>query len=180
VHTTPAEQSLVAGEAVEILDPTHRLYGFILPLVGVRTHPQLGSLCAVELCPGTECFVPMAATTRGGRARPRSCRLSVPALQHLLHVVASLPEAHSSPPLETRYALASAADRTNALPRQLPLPLQERPISSPLLMELASPAVRPRTVWQTLTTAQQAQVRQTLRRVVQDLLRQETANGPAQ
>src|SRR3954469_17687863 len=79
------------AETVEVIDPTHPLYGLTLPLIEVATKPQLGRACAVTLSPGVVRLIPLAATSLGGGSPPGSvCRLSLPALRALVAVAASL------------------------------------------------------------------------------------------
>ncbi len=63
MQKTPEEQSVRPLDEVEIVDPTHRLYGLVLPLARVIAHARLGPLCVVILYPGIDCFVPFP---RGG------------------------------------------------------------------------------------------------------------------
>lgn len=79
-------------DTVEIVDPTHPLYGKTLPLVGVTTRQRLGRTAVVWLYPGVERCVPLSATDLAEirPAPPSSSRLSVASLERLLAVVASL------------------------------------------------------------------------------------------
>ena len=65
--------------------------------------------------------------------------------------------------------------------RQLPLPGEAlvAQVALPTIPPAVpgGPSLRPRTIWRTLTPAQQAQALQIIRRVVQDLLRKELADG---
>src|SRR5262249_41807517 len=88
----PLEQSALLAEAVEILDPTHPLFGLTLPLLEVSVHASLGRVCVVQLRPNRTRLIPLAATNLGGIFPPASpCRLSVPSASALLRVVASFP-----------------------------------------------------------------------------------------
>jgi hypothetical protein len=80
-------------DTVEIVDPTHPLYGRTLPLVGITIKQRLGQTAVVWLHPGVERFVPLSATDLSERppALPWPSRLSVDSLERLLAVVASLP-----------------------------------------------------------------------------------------
>ena len=73
------------------MDPGHPLCGLTLPLRSVWMHPRHGRVCAVVVGPATERLVPVAATDLGGGVPPPARgRLSVPAAEALLAVVASL------------------------------------------------------------------------------------------
>ncbi|MDP9476772.1 MAG: hypothetical protein M3R38_13985 [Actinomycetota bacterium] len=82
-------------DEVEIVDPTHPLYGRTLPLVGVTTRQRLGRVAVVWIHPGVERCVPLSATDLAETppASPSPSRLSVASLKRLLAVVASLPQA---------------------------------------------------------------------------------------
>jgi Transposase IS116/IS110/IS902 family len=83
---------VVSTAMVEVIDPTHALYGLRLPLHEIVHHSSpLGHTCAVELSPGIVRLIPVAATDLGGVRRPPSpCRLSVAAVRSLLLVVTSI------------------------------------------------------------------------------------------
>src|SRR5262249_47700477 len=83
---------VVATAMVEVIDPTHALYGLRLPLHEIVPHSSpLGHTCAVELSPGIVRLIPVAATDLGGMRQPPSpCRLSVAAVRSLLLVVTSI------------------------------------------------------------------------------------------
>jgi hypothetical protein len=90
---TPHNGSRVVSTAmVEVIDPTHALYGLRLPLHEIVHHPSpLGHTCAVELSAGIVRLIPVAATDLGGiRQPPSPCRLSVAAVHSLLLVVTSI------------------------------------------------------------------------------------------
>src|SRR6266542_1256582 len=72
VQTTGEGKTVDEVDWVEITDPTHRLYGFRLPLVRTLTHPQRGRLCVVRLYPGLDCYVPLAATSLVDKVRSPS------------------------------------------------------------------------------------------------------------
>jgi hypothetical protein len=56
---------------VEVIDPTHALYGLRLPLLEIVHHPSpLGHICAVELSPGSVRLIPVAATDPSGIRQP--------------------------------------------------------------------------------------------------------------
>jgi hypothetical protein len=86
-------------DTVEIVDPTHPLYGKKLPLVGFNTKQHLGRVAVVWLHQGVERCVPLSATDLAEipQAPPPPSRLSVDSLERLLAVVASLPQTN---PLE--------------------------------------------------------------------------------
>ena len=90
---TPLGSTLFGGDLVEVVDPTHPLYGLTLPLIGVTQKRASVVMWAVWLQPGVERLIPVAATDRGaaqvGRTR---CRLSIASSGALLAVVASLPK----------------------------------------------------------------------------------------
>jgi hypothetical protein len=50
--------STVPTETVEIVDPTHALYGLRLTLIAIAPHQRLGRVCRVWLAPGVERSVP--------------------------------------------------------------------------------------------------------------------------
>ena len=79
---------------VEIVDPTHPLYGRTLPLVGVTTKQVLGRVAIVWIHPGVERMVPLSATGLADAPAPppSPCRLSVASVERLLAMVASFPE----------------------------------------------------------------------------------------
>jgi hypothetical protein len=87
--------SVAPPEAVEIVDPTHPLYGLRLPLVGIAmAQRHLGRVCRVWVAPGVERMVPIAATDRGGvRVPPSRARLTPAAVAALVAVVASVGDA---------------------------------------------------------------------------------------
>jgi len=84
-------------DTVEIVDPTHPLYGKTLPLVGFNAKQHLGRVAVVWLHPGVERCVPLSATDLAETppALPSPSRLSVASLERLLAVVASLPQTNS-------------------------------------------------------------------------------------
>ena len=91
VQTTGEGKTVDEVSWVEINDPSHRLYGFRLPLVRTLTHPRRGRLCVVRLYPGLDCYVPLAATSLVDKARcPPSCRVSVMAIERLVRAVGSM------------------------------------------------------------------------------------------
>jgi hypothetical protein len=81
-------------DTVEIVDPTHPLYGKTLPLVGITTTKRiLGPAAIVWIDPGVEKAVALSATSLADSPAPPSpCRLSVDSVERLLAVVASLPD----------------------------------------------------------------------------------------
>lgn len=81
-------------DTVEVIDPTHALYGKILPLVGVTTRKNLGRVAIVRIHPGVERKIPLSATSLADTLTPppSPCRLSVVSVERLLAVVASLPD----------------------------------------------------------------------------------------
>jgi len=85
--------TLFGCDLVEVVDPTHPLYGLTLPLIGITQKRASVVMCAVWLQPGIERLIPIAATDRGaaqvGRTR---CRVSIASSGALLAVVASLPK----------------------------------------------------------------------------------------
>ena len=75
-----------------IVNPAHPPYGLTLLLRGVTLHPRHGRLCAVAVGPAAERLVPLLATDLAGVVPPPGrARLSAPAAEALLAVVASLP-----------------------------------------------------------------------------------------
>lgn len=85
-------------DTVEIVDPTHPLYGKTLPLVAITTTRRiLGRAAIVWIDPGVEKAVPLRATNLADSPAPlpSPCRLSVASAERLLAVVASLPETGS-------------------------------------------------------------------------------------
>jgi len=84
-------------DTVEVVDPTHPLYGRTLPLVGVTTKQVLGLAAIVWIRPGVERMVPLSATSIADAPAPppSPCRLSVASVERLLAVVASLPDTGS-------------------------------------------------------------------------------------
>jgi hypothetical protein len=85
--------TLFGGDLVEVVDPTHPLYGLTLPLIGITQKRASVVLCAVWLQPGVERLIPIAATDRGAAQAGRTrCRLSIASSGALLAVVASLPK----------------------------------------------------------------------------------------
>lgn len=82
---------------VEIVDPTHALYGKTLPLVGVTTRKNLGRVAIVRIHPGVERMIPLSATNFADTPTlpPSPCRLSVASVERLLAVLASLPNTGS-------------------------------------------------------------------------------------
>jgi hypothetical protein len=84
-------------DTVEIVDPTHPLYGKALPLVGITTKKRLGRVAIVWIDPGIEKLVPLGATSLADApaTSPSPCRLSVASVESLLAVVASLPNTGS-------------------------------------------------------------------------------------
>ena len=80
-------------DTVEIVDPTHALYGKTLPLVGVTTRKNLGRVAYVRIHPGVERKIPLSATSLADTLTPppSPCRLSVTSVERLLAVVASFP-----------------------------------------------------------------------------------------
>src|SRR5207248_5111114 len=92
-QTTPLGLTVLADETVEIVDPTHPLYGLTLPLLGVTTKQRTGQACVVWLAPSVERIVPYAATSLAGVVPPPSpCRLAILSVRRLIAVIASLPE----------------------------------------------------------------------------------------
>jgi hypothetical protein len=89
----PLGSTLFGGDLVEVVDPSHPLYGLTLPLIGITQKRASVVMCAVWLQPGIERLIAVAATDRGaaqvGRTR---CRLSIASSGALLAVVASLPK----------------------------------------------------------------------------------------
>ncbi len=61
-ETTPIEGIDPAPTTVDVIDPTHALYGLTLPLRDITTHPRLGRACVVELYPGVARIIPLAVT----------------------------------------------------------------------------------------------------------------------
>ena len=84
-------------DTVEVVDPTHPLYGKTLPLVGVTTKKDLGRAAIVWIRNGVERVVPLSATSLADTPAPplSPCRLSVLSVERLLAVVASLPDTGS-------------------------------------------------------------------------------------
>jgi hypothetical protein len=92
-HAGPLGITALPPDSVEVIDPAHPFYGLTLPLIGMTTNPHLGRVCVVELQPGVERLVPVAATDRGGvLPAPSPCRLSPGSIVALLAVVAFLPD----------------------------------------------------------------------------------------
>jgi len=86
-------RSALPTETVEVGDPIHPLDGLRLPLLDIATNRHLGRVCVVQLHPGRERPIPLAAAARGEIVRPRSRgRLSLGAITALLAGGASLPE----------------------------------------------------------------------------------------
>jgi hypothetical protein len=115
---TPHNGSTVVSTAmVEVIDPTHALYGLRLPLHEIVHHRSpLGHTCAVELSPGIVRLIPVAATDLGGvRQPPSPCRLSVAAVRSLLLVVTSI-GAGVQPRRESGGSPATARDRAPHVP----------------------------------------------------------------
>lgn len=81
-------------DTVEVVDPTHPLYGKTLPLVGVTTKKDFGRAAIVWIRNGVERVVPLSATSLAATPAPPlpPCRLSVASVERLLAVVASLPD----------------------------------------------------------------------------------------
>jgi hypothetical protein len=164
--------ALPTDETVEVVDPTHPLYGLTLPLLGVTTMQQrLGRVCRVWLHPGVERAVPVAATDRGGvRGPPSPCRVSPAGLAALVGLLASLPvdvaadgeDAHAAHPPGSlapgRGPAAGAAAGPPARPRR-------RAPAPPRL----GPPVPPRRVWRSLGPPAQAAVRCAVVRAYQEL-----------
>jgi hypothetical protein len=70
-------QSALVTETVEIVDPTHHLYGLTLPLLEITVKESLGRVCVVGLRPDVMRLIPLAATNLGGLFPHTSpCRLS--------------------------------------------------------------------------------------------------------
>src|SRR5215210_6577491 len=93
-ETTPIGLTALPTETVEVVDPTHPLYGLTLPLLGVTVQQRLGRVCRVWLHPGIERAIPIVATDRGGLVTgPSRCRLSSSVVATLVALVASLPRA---------------------------------------------------------------------------------------
>lgn len=84
-------------DTVEVIDPTHALYGKTLPLVGVTTRKNLGRVAIVRIHPGVERKIPLSATSLADTLTPppSPCRLSVVSVERLLAMVASLPNTGS-------------------------------------------------------------------------------------
>lgn len=87
----------LTADTVEVVDPTHPLYGKTLPLVGVTTKKDLGRAAIVWIRTGVERLVPLSATSLADTPAPppSPCRLSVASVERLLAVVASLPDTGS-------------------------------------------------------------------------------------
>jgi hypothetical protein len=90
----PAGQHLIQWrDSVEVVDPTHPLYGLTLPLIGITQKRASVVMCAVWLQPGIERLIPIAVTTEARAQVVRTrCRLSIASSGALLAVVASLPK----------------------------------------------------------------------------------------
>jgi hypothetical protein len=89
----PLGSTLFGGDLVEVVDPTHPLYGLTLPVIGITQKRSSVVMCAVWLQPGIERLIPIAATDRGAAQAGRTrCRLSIASSGALLAVVASLPK----------------------------------------------------------------------------------------
>jgi hypothetical protein len=92
-HNTPNVLTFLPRGTIDIVDPTHPLYGLRLPLLGVTTKQYVGKACVVWIQPGIERIIPFAATNLADSLPPPpSCLLSPQALQRLLRVVASIAE----------------------------------------------------------------------------------------
>ncbi len=90
-ETAPLGHVASSTETVDVIDPTHPLYGLTLPLLRIVNSRRLGRTGIVQIAPGVERMIPLAATNLASVvAPPCPCRLSVPAIQALLSVVASL------------------------------------------------------------------------------------------
>src|SRR6266498_4685190 len=132
--TTPIGLTVRATETVEVVDPTHPLYGLKLPLLGITIKQgPLGRVCRVWLHPGVERAIPVAATDRGDVLRPPSrSRLTAASITTLLALVASLPDdveedahapgpaAPASPHRATTRAAAGDGGRTTPAHRTHP------------------------------------------------------------
>jgi hypothetical protein len=93
-ENTPIGLTALPTETVEVIDPTHPLYGLKLPLLGITVQQRLGRVCRVWLHPGIERAIPIAATDRGNLiVGPSRCRLSPGVIATLVALVASLPSA---------------------------------------------------------------------------------------
>jgi len=159
--TAPLGLTDLTGETIRIVDPTHPLYDLRLPLLGVTTTPRLGRTCVVLLQPGVTRAIRLAATSLTAVVpSPVPCRLSVPAVQRLLAVVASLPDrepedAHAArcecPAPDTA---AAALRPAHALPPPPPVPLW----------------TRPEQVWASLSPELRMRIRQTWLRVLQEVI----------
>ncbi|HZO32293.1 MAG TPA: hypothetical protein VFH48_40580, partial [Chloroflexota bacterium] len=53
-ENTPIGLTALPTETVEVIDPTHPLYGLKLPLLGITVQQRLGRVCRVWLHPGIE------------------------------------------------------------------------------------------------------------------------------
>jgi hypothetical protein len=84
-------------DTVEIVDPTHPLYGKTLTLVGLTTRKNLGRVAIAWIHPGVERRIPLSATNFADTPTPPPSprRLSVASVERLLAVVASFPDTGS-------------------------------------------------------------------------------------
>ena len=102
-------------DTIEVVDPTHPLYGKTLPLVGVTTRKSLGRAAIVWIRPDVERMVPLRATNLGGVPVPPSpCRLSMDSVERLLAVVASLPNIGSEEEHGENHPSAATGEATGA------------------------------------------------------------------
>src|SRR5207247_1722874 len=91
LDNTPVERTAIGPDLVEVIDPSHPLFGLRLPLLRVELRERLGRVCIVSIAPGLERLIPVAATNLGGCLYPTSpCRLSIAAIQQLLAVAAAV------------------------------------------------------------------------------------------
>lgn len=94
---------------IEVVDPTHPLYGLTLPCLGITTKQLLGRVCIVWLAPGIERLIPVTSTNLvPPLAPPSPCRLSAHAVQRMLSVLLSALTEASDPSAQEDHDGASA------------------------------------------------------------------------
>jgi hypothetical protein len=168
----------VLAESVKVIDPTHPFYGLTLPLLEISVKEPLGPVCVVRLRPNVKRLIPLTATHLGGVFPPASpCRLALAAASALLAVVASLSpfgqeDAHAQPtqarsPTTFRADAAPVDPAPGSLGSTRSAPVHHAHPTTP-----TPPAIplTPQQVWATLPPAAQAQLRQTMLRILQEVV----------